>query len=106
MSNLTTETIYICNFNQNLLVTTTFVKRRKLICKPDTYGEVVLSEKTCCKWFQCFKNGDFDVKDRHGGGKERIFEDSELEALLAKDLCQTHEELAESLEVTQQTISK
>ena len=40
-----------------------------------TYGEVVLSERTCCVWFQCFKSGDFDVKDRHGDGKEKIFED-------------------------------
>ena len=34
-----------------------------------TYGEAVFSEKTC-KWFQRFKSGNFDVEDRHGGGKE------------------------------------
>ena len=45
---------------------------------------------------------DFDVDDRHGGGKEKIFEGSEFEALLAKDSCQTRE----SLGVTQQAISK
>ena len=26
-----------------------------------TYGEATLSERTCRKWFQPFKNGDFDV---------------------------------------------
>ena len=59
------------------------------------HGEAALSEKTCREWFQCFKSGDFDVEDRHGGGKEKIFKDSELEALLAEDSCQMQEELAE-----------
>ena len=54
--------------------------------------------------FKRFKSDDFVVKDQHGGGKEKIFEDSELEALLAEDSCQTHKELAESLEVTQHDI--
>ena len=71
-----------------------------------TYGEAALSERTCREWFQNFKNGDFDVEDRHGGGKENIFEDCELEALLAEESCQTQEELAESLRVTPQAISK
>ena len=71
-----------------------------------TYGEVALSERMCREWFQRFKSDDFNVKDWHGGGKEKIFEDSELEALLAEDLCQTQEELAESLKMTQQAISK
>jgi len=24
------------------------------------------------EWFQRFKNGDFDVEDRHSGGKEKM----------------------------------
>ena len=60
------------------------------------YGEADLSERTYRKWFQCFKSGDFHVEDRHVGGKEKMFEDSELEALLAEDSCQTQEVLAES----------
>ena len=71
-----------------------------------TYDEAALSERTCCEWFPRFKSDDFEVEDRYGGGKKYIFEDSELEALLAKDSCQTKEELAESLAVTQQAISK
>ena len=61
-----------------------------------TYGEAALSESTCREWFQRFKSCDFDVEDRHGVGKEKIFEGSELEALLAEDSCQPPEELAES----------
>ena len=60
-----------------------------------TYGESALSERTYREWFQRFKSGDFDVEDRHGGGKETSFEGSELKALVAEDSCQTQEELAE-----------
>ena len=52
-----------------------------------TYGKTALSERTCRESFQRFKSDDFDVEDRHGGGKEKIFEDSEWEALLAEDSC-------------------
>ena len=49
------------------------------------YGEAALSEIMCREWFQRFKGGDFNVEDRHGGGKE--IEDSELVALLAENSC-------------------
>ena len=65
-----------------------------------TYGEAALSERTCREWFQRFKSGDFAVEDRHCGGKEKISKDSELQALLAENSCQTQEEWVESLEVT------
>ncbi|GFW05793.1 uncharacterized protein TNCV_602651 [Trichonephila clavipes] len=32
----------------------------------NAYGEAAISERTCREWFQCFKNGDFDVEDQHG----------------------------------------
>ncbi|EGI61179.1 Mariner Mos1 transposase, partial [Acromyrmex echinatior] len=70
------------------------------------YGEAAISERMCREWFQRFKNGDFDVEDRHSGGREKVFEDTELEALLDQDSCQNQEELARSLGVTQQAISK
>jgi len=38
--------------------------------------------------------------------EEKIFKDAELETLFHEDSCQTQEELAGSLVVTQQTISK
>ena len=28
------------------------------------YGDAALSETTCCDWFRCFKDGDFDFDDR------------------------------------------
>lgn len=72
----------------------------------NTYGEAAISERTCREWFQRFKNGVFDVEDRHNGGREKIFEDAELEGSLDQDSCQTQEELAKSLGVTRQAISK
>ena len=54
----------------------------------ETYGDAVLSERSCREWFQKFKNGEFDV------------EDAELEALLDEDSCQTQKELALTLGVT------
>ena len=72
----------------------------------NTYGETTISERTCREWFQRFK-GDFDVEDRYSGGREKVFEDAELEALLDQDSCQNQKELARSLGVTsQQAISK
>ncbi|EGI60667.1 Mariner Mos1 transposase, partial [Acromyrmex echinatior] len=72
----------------------------------NTYDEAAISERTCREWFQRFKNGDFDVEDRHSGGREKVFEDAELEALLDQDSCQNQKELARSLGVTQSAISK
>ena len=72
----------------------------------NTYGEAAISERTCREQFQRFKNGNFDVEDRHNGGREKVFEDAELEALLEQDSCQNQEELARSLGVTQEAISK
>jgi len=72
----------------------------------NTYGETTISERTCREWYQHFKNGDFDIEDRHGSGREKVSKDTELEALFHEDSCQTQEKLAGSLEVTQKAISK
>ena len=48
------------------------------------------------------QEGDFE--DRHSGGREKVFEDAELEALLDQDSYQNQKELVRSL--TQQAISK
>ena len=72
----------------------------------NTYDEAAISERMCREWFQRFKNGDFDVEDRHSGGREKVFEDAELKALLEQDSCQNQEEVARSLGVSQHAISK
>ena len=70
------------------------------------YGDGVLSETTCRDWFRRFKDHDFDIDDRPRAGRPKTFNDTELEALLDEDSAQTQEELALSLGVTRQAISK
>ncbi|KAG5307361.1 TF3B factor, partial [Acromyrmex insinuator] len=41
------------------------------------------------------------VEDQHSGGREKVFEDAELKALLDQNSCQNQKELARSLGVTQ-----
>nr|QRH16694.1 transposase [Mayetiola destructor] len=72
----------------------------------EVYGEHALAKTQCFEWFQRFKSGDFDTEDKERPGQPKKFEDEELEALLDEDCCQTQEELAKSLGVTQQAISK
>ncbi|CAK1579353.1 unnamed protein product [Parnassius mnemosyne] len=66
----------------------------------DAYGEAAMSEKTYRERFQCFKSGGFCVKNRHGSGRPKVFENEELTHLLDDDSFQSQEELAEPLEVS------
>lgn len=72
----------------------------------EVYGEHTPSLKTCEFWFRRYKSGNFDTEDKERPGQAKKFEDEDLEALLSEDSCQTQEELAESLGVTQAAISK
>ena len=55
-------------------------------------GEAVLSERSCREWFQKFKSDEFDIEDKERSGRLKVYEDTELEALLYQDSCQTQEE--------------
>ena len=72
----------------------------------EAYGEHALADRMCQKWFARFKSGDFGLEVEERLGQPKKFEDEKLEALLDEDRCQTQEELAESLGVTQAAISK
>jgi len=67
-------------------------------------GEHAPSQKTCERWFQCFKIGDFDVADKKHGKPPKKYEDVELQALLDEG-SQTQKQLAEQLSVSQQAVS-
>ena len=60
------------------------------------YKKNLVKKKT--RWFWC--------RGPAWRWKKEIFEYSELEALISEDSCQTQKKLAESLGVTQETISK
>ncbi|GBP87017.1 Mariner Mos1 transposase [Eumeta japonica] len=71
----------------------------------EAYNEIALSERTCRKGFQKFKNGEFDVKDKDRRKRPKIYEDAELKELLEEYSSQIQKELALTLEVTQQAAS-
>lgn len=66
----------------------------------EAYGEYTPSIKTCEYWFRRYRSGDFDTEDKARPGQPKKFKDGELET------SQTQEEIAESLGVTQQAVSK
>ena len=71
----------------------------------EAHGEAALSERSCCEWFQKFKNGKFDVEDKERSGRPKVYEDAELESSLDEDSCQMQKALALTLGVTQPAIS-
>lgn len=71
-----------------------------------TYGERVIEESTCRKWFRKFKNKDFDLNDKQRSGRPPKISDTDLQDLLDQDSTQTQQQLAKSLGVTQQAISE
>lgn len=71
----------------------------------ETYGEHAISQKTCENRFARFKSGKFDVADKERENRPKLFEDTELQALLDEDCTQSQQMLAEQLNVARQTIS-
>lgn len=65
------------------------------------YGSDASSNRVCQKLLQRFNNFDFSLKDRHSGGRKKVFEDAKFERLLNEDLRQAQGKLAWSLGVTQ-----
>lgn len=72
----------------------------------ETYPDYSVDVRMCQRWLALFKSGDFGTEDKERPGQVKKVEDEELQTLLDEDSCQTQEELAESLGVTQQVISK
>ena len=104
MSNFVPEKVLLWGVLHYFNMKKTAVESHRILM--EVYGEHALAERTCQKWFARFKSDDFGLEDKERPGQPKKFEDEELEALLDDDCCQTQEELAESLEVTQAAISK
>ena len=71
----------------------------------EVYGSHAPSQDTCERWFKRFKENGFDLKDKVRPGQPKIFEDQQLQDLLDDDPSQSQKQLAETLQVAQQTIS-
>ena len=48
----------------------------------EVYGDDSLAKTQCFEWFQRFKSGSFDIKNKERPGQPNMFQDEELEALL------------------------
>ena len=66
--------------------------------------ESAVTHKTCKKWFQRFRNGDFDLSYWERTRQPEKFEDEELEQLLKEHPAQMEKELAHALGITPQAI--
>ena len=71
----------------------------------EAYGEHALSVATCKRWFQRFRDNDFIVRNEERGRPPNKFEDAELQAVLYEDDTLSQKQMAEMLNVTQNTIS-
>ncbi|XP_018402624.1 PREDICTED: uncharacterized protein LOC108779663 [Cyphomyrmex costatus] len=72
----------------------------------EAFGEHALGRSRCYQLFKKFKSGDFDVRNEERGKPPKKFEDRELQALLDEDDAQTQQQLADQLNVTQETVSR
>lgn len=72
----------------------------------NVYGDQVLTEKTCKRWFKRFESGNFDLNDENRSGRGKKFEDAKLEILLNDKRLKSQREIGDYLGVTKQTISK
>jgi histone-lysine N-methyltransferase SETMAR len=70
------------------------------------YGDNALSKAACKRWFARFGKGDFMLEDKERPRQRKVFEDQDLEALVAEDPCQTQTELAKSLNASQSAICR
>lgn len=73
-------------------------KATEMICT--VLGEGAVTYKTWKKWYQKFRNGDFDLTDKERMGAPTKFADEKLEQLLRENSAQTQDELAAQLGVT------
>ncbi|GAB0089211.1 hypothetical protein DMENIID0001_037160 [Sergentomyia squamirostris] len=76
----------------------------KLLC--NVYGKHSLSENTCRRWFNKFKQGKFELKDKARSGRPQEMTDQDLEELLEQNPDQTNDELAQQLSVDRSTINR
>ena len=66
------------------------------------FGEGIVSDRTCRRWFKKFETGDLDLSDIGGPS---LINDDVVKTMLEQDPFLTTSEMAERLNSAQQTIS-
>ncbi|MDD9350656.1 hypothetical protein, partial [Mumia sp.] len=64
------------------------------------YGENVLQERQCQRWFKKFRDGDFDIHDAPRSGRPTEVDSDELKALVGANPL----EIAETLKIHHSTV--
>ena len=68
------------------------------------YGEHALQERQCQRWFQKFRDGDFDIHDAPRSGRPTEVDSDELKALVGANPHYTTREIAETLKIHHSTV--
>ena len=69
------------------------------------FGEGIVTDRTCRRWFKKFETGDFDLSDKSCSGRPSLIDDDVVKTMLEQDPFLTTSEIAERLNSAQQTIS-
>lgn len=69
------------------------------------YGDDIISYSQVARWFQKFKDENFDLSDAPIPGRPDTFSDDQVQELLDENPFSTQQELADALGVDQSTIS-
>jgi histone-lysine N-methyltransferase SETMAR len=85
-------------FNQNKTAT----QATYAICS--VYGDDAVSARTSQRWFERFRDGNFDLDDEERSGRPSELKSDELESLLQENPRQSTRELAAQLNVNQSTV--
>lgn len=70
----------------------------------DTYGNDVVNEKTCRRWFSRFKKDDFSLKDEPRAGCSKKLNSEQLQAAIDGNPTCTTRELSKTFNVSHMTI--
>lgn len=72
------------------------------LCK--AFGEDVISQSQCRRWFQRFRNGDVSLEDEERGRPPQVIDDEQLKNAIESDPRQTTRELAEAFGCSNVTV--
>lgn len=70
------------------------------------FGEDAITERTCRKWFNRFKTGDFDICDKQRSGRRSIVDDEKLKALVQQDPSLTAAQMTKKLNSTPSAVAR
>ena len=72
----------------------------------NTYGNDVVNEKACRRWFSRFKKDDFNLKDEPRAGCSKKLNSEQLQAAIDRNPTRTTRELSKTFNVSHMTIDQ